>query len=238
MGKCSFLSFVTEIFVLSFYRLDLGNGKNLDLEQCRRSKLRKQCIKYLGPVCTSANWIYYSLFNHCSWRWLYWFVLHYFKSRACSWFSDLLACLNIFLNQQERENYEYIVCEGKIIHKQSGYFLHTNKDSEDAKWIFVMSTSKKLYAGKVTIQTKLLFLISSFLVYIHALLYWYVVMTFQKKKGLFHHSSFLAGGATLAAGRLEAEHGILKVKLRSQVAWLNWEKAYLKWESKGYPFII
>jgi hypothetical protein len=33
----------------------------------------------------------------------------------------------------------------------------------------------------------------------------------QKRKGLFHHSSFLAGGATLAAGRLEAEGGKLKV---------------------------
>lgn len=112
-----------------FYWLDLGNGKNIDLEQCPRSKLRKQCIKYLGP--------------------------------------------------QEREHYEFIVCEGKIIHKQSGDLLHTKEDSKDAKWIFVMSTSKKLYAGK-------------------------------KKKGLFHHSSFLAGGATLAAGRLEVEHGVLK----------------------------
>ncbi|KAE9590053.1 hypothetical protein Lal_00037749 [Lupinus albus] len=112
-----------------FYWLDLGNGKNLDLENCPRSKLRKQCIKYLGP--------------------------------------------------QEREHYEYIVCEGKITHKHSGDVLHTKEGSEDAKWIFVMSTSKKLYAGK-------------------------------KKKGSFHHSSFLAGGATLAAGRLEAEQGILK----------------------------
>ena len=33
----------------------------------------------------------------------------------------------------------------------------------------------------------------------------------QKKKGMFHHSSFLAGGATLAAGRLETEDGVLKV---------------------------
>ncbi|CAI8596236.1 unnamed protein product [Vicia faba] len=116
------------IFVPSGW-LDLGNGKTLDLERCSRSKLRKQCIKYLGP--------------------------------------------------QERENYEYVVCDGKIINNQSGDFLHTKKDSEDAKWIFVMSTEKKLYAGK-------------------------------KKKGLFHHSSFLAGGATLAAGRLEAEDGVLK----------------------------
>ncbi|XP_020212578.1 IQ domain-containing protein IQM3 isoform X2 [Cajanus cajan] len=112
-----------------FYWLDLGNGKNLDLEECPRSKLQKQCIKYLGP--------------------------------------------------QEREQYEYIVREGKIINKQYGDLLDTNENSDDAKWIFVMSTSKKLYAGK-------------------------------KKKGLFHHSSFLAGGVTLAAGRLVAEQGILK----------------------------
>nr|XP_025634958.1 IQ domain-containing protein IQM3-like isoform X4 [Arachis hypogaea]XP_025663281.1 IQ domain-containing protein IQM3-like isoform X4 [Arachis hypogaea] len=82
-----------------FYWLDLGNGKNIDLEQCPRSKLRKQCIKYLGP--------------------------------------------------QEREHYEYIVCDGQIIHKQTGDFLHTYEDTEVAKWIFVMSTSKKLYAGKI-----------------------------------------------------------------------------------------
>eukprot|EP00268_Persea_americana_P029513 TRINITY_DN28568_c0_g1_i3.p1 TRINITY_DN28568_c0_g1~~TRINITY_DN28568_c0_g1_i3.p1 ORF type:complete len:251 (-),score=55.75 TRINITY_DN28568_c0_g1_i3:222-974(-) len=32
----------------------------------------------------------------------------------------------------------------------------------------------------------------------------------QKRKGIFHHSSFLAGGATLAAGRFIAENGVLK----------------------------
>ncbi|XP_028782334.1 IQ domain-containing protein IQM3 [Neltuma alba] len=112
-----------------FYWLDIGGGKNFDHPDCPRSKLQKQCIKYLGP--------------------------------------------------QERKHYEYIVEEGKIVHSPSGDLLHTKKDSENAKWIFVMSTSKKLYAG-------------------------------EKKKGSFHHSSFLAGGATLAAGRLVAEHGILK----------------------------
>ena len=33
-----------------------------------------------------------------------------------------------------------------------------------------------------------------------------------KKKGTFQHSSFLAGGATLSAGRLVVEDGILKVE--------------------------
>lgn len=37
----------------------------------------------------------------------------------------------------------------------------------------------------------------------------------QKKKGLFQHSSFLAGGAATAAGRLVAHDGILKVPLTS-----------------------
>ena len=34
-------------------RLDLGAGKEIDLKECPRSKLRQQCIKYLGPVSTS-----------------------------------------------------------------------------------------------------------------------------------------------------------------------------------------
>ncbi|XP_010683780.2 IQ domain-containing protein IQM3 [Beta vulgaris subsp. vulgaris] len=112
-----------------FYWLDVGDGKDIDLKVCPRSKLRVQCIKYLGP--------------------------------------------------QERDYYEYIFSEGKIIHKLYGDLLDTRKASEVTKWIFVMSTCKKLYVG-------------------------------EKKKGRFHHSSFLAGGATLAAGRLIVEHGILK----------------------------
>lgn len=112
-----------------FYWLDIGDGKELDLKECPRSKLREQCIKYLGP--------------------------------------------------QEREHYEYGLVEGKIVHKRTKQLLDTSKGMPGAKWIFVMSTSKKFYAG-------------------------------EKKKGIFHHSSFLAGGATLAAGRLSAENGILK----------------------------
>ncbi|KAL2533565.1 IQ calmodulin-binding motif family protein [Abeliophyllum distichum] len=112
-----------------FYWLDLGDGKEVDLEECPRSKLRQQCIKYLGP--------------------------------------------------QEREYYEYVVVHGKILHKQTGIPLDTNNGSPGLKWIFVMSTSKSLYSG-------------------------------EKKKGYFHHSSFLAGGTTLAAGRLIVEDGVLK----------------------------
>ncbi|KAI3923123.1 hypothetical protein MKX01_014506 [Papaver californicum] len=112
-----------------FYWLDIGDGRDVDLKECPRSKLRQQCIKYLGP--------------------------------------------------QEREHYEYVINEGTIHHKLSGEHMDTSIGSEGAKWIFVMSTFKKIYAG-------------------------------EKKKGCFHHSSFLAGGTTLAAGRLVAENGELK----------------------------
>ncbi|MCL7050869.1 hypothetical protein MKW94_003577 [Papaver nudicaule] len=112
-----------------FYWLDIGDGKDFEDKECPRSKLRQQCIQYLGP--------------------------------------------------HEREQYEYVITGGIIVHKLSGELMDTCLGSEGAKWIFVMSTSKKLYAG-------------------------------EKKKGCFHHSSFLAGGTTLAAGRLTAENGKLK----------------------------
>lgn len=55
----------------------------------------------------------------------------------------------MYLFQQEREHYEYVPIEGKIVHKQTGELLDTDKGSVGAKWIFVMSTSRRLYAGKV-----------------------------------------------------------------------------------------
>ncbi|GMJ07135.1 hypothetical protein like AT3G13600 [Hibiscus trionum] len=112
-----------------FYWLDIGEGKEVNLEKCPRSKLQQQCIKYLGPM--------------------------------------------------ERKPYEVIVVDGKFIYKQTGKLLHATEDNSSAKWIFVLSTSKILYVG-------------------------------VKKKGTFQHSSFLAGGATIAAGRLVVDSGVLK----------------------------
>lgn len=80
----------------------------------------------------------------------------------------------------ERKAYEVVVEDGKLFYKQTGELLDTTGEPKDAKWIFVLSTSKALYVGK-------------------------------KKKGTFQHSSFLAGGAASAAGRLVIENGTLKV---------------------------
>ncbi|CAI9101022.1 OLC1v1038243C1 [Oldenlandia corymbosa var. corymbosa] len=112
-----------------FYWLDIGEGREVNLERCPRPKLQQQCIKYLGPI--------------------------------------------------ERKAYEVIIEDGKFMYKQSGQLLDTRGGPEDAKWIFVLSVSKVLYVG-------------------------------MKKKGTFQHSSFLAGGATLSAGRLVVKDGILK----------------------------
>ncbi|KAK3210458.1 hypothetical protein Dsin_015164 [Dipteronia sinensis] len=118
--------FLSESSQPFFYWLDVGDGKEVNLEKCKRIVLQRQCIQYLGP--------------------------------------------------KEREAFEVIVIDGKLIYKQSGVEVET---IEGSKLIFVLSTTRTLYVG-------------------------------QKKKGLFQHSSFLAGGATTAAGRLVAHKGILE----------------------------
>ncbi|ESW10707.1 hypothetical protein PHAVU_009G231000 [Phaseolus vulgaris] len=109
-----------------FYWLDVGDGKEINLEKCPRAILQRQCIKYLGP--------------------------------------------------KEREEYEVIVKEGKLVYREDGRFVDTDGKS---KWIFVLSTTRSLYVGR-------------------------------KQKGSFQHSSFLAGAATTAAGRLVAQQGVLE----------------------------
>ncbi|XVE70622.1 hypothetical protein DITRI_Ditri10aG0086100 [Diplodiscus trichospermus] len=109
-----------------FYWLDVGDGKEVNLDKCPRKKLQQQCITYLGP--------------------------------------------------KERDEYEVIVDNGRLVFRQSGLPVDTTGQS---KWIFVLSTTRALYVGK-------------------------------KEKGKFQHSSFLAGGATTAAGRLVARDGVLE----------------------------
>ncbi|KAK9664644.1 hypothetical protein RND81_14G058000 [Saponaria officinalis] len=83
-----------------------------------------------------------------------------------------------YLDSAERDAYEVIVEEGKLVFKANKKAVDTTEETKGAKWIFVLSVTKTLYVG-------------------------------QKIKGNFQHSSFLAGGATLSAGRLVAENGSL-----------------------------
>ncbi|KAI3985093.1 hypothetical protein MKX01_027179 [Papaver californicum] len=90
-----------------FYWLDIGDGKEVNLNDFPRSKLRSNA-----------------------------------------------------LNIWDLEHYKYKIVEGKIVHRKSNQVLDTTKGSNISKWIFVLSTSKKLYAGK---KTKGAFHHSSFL---------------------------------------------------------------------------
>jgi hypothetical protein len=38
-------------------RLDVGDGKDVDLPECPRTLLKKQCIRYLGPVRNVLLWM-------------------------------------------------------------------------------------------------------------------------------------------------------------------------------------
>ncbi|KAF3450586.1 hypothetical protein FNV43_RR06675 [Rhamnella rubrinervis] len=109
-----------------FYWLDIGEGKEVNLEKCSRTDLQHQCITYLGP--------------------------------------------------KERKAYEVFVESGKLVYRQSGLLVDT---PEGTKWIFVLSTTRCMYVG-------------------------------EKKKGLFQHSSFVAGGAIITAGRLVVNNGVLQ----------------------------
>ena len=55
----------------------------------------------------------------------------------------------IFFLQKEREDYEVIIEDGKLMYKKSGELLDSTGDSSESKWIFVLSTSKNLYVGQV-----------------------------------------------------------------------------------------
>nr|XP_018675112.1 PREDICTED: IQ domain-containing protein IQM3-like isoform X1 [Musa acuminata subsp. malaccensis] len=156
-----------------FYWLDIGDGRDLDLIDRPRSLLRKQCVKYLGPITNGKDASpileddIHNLLKNCK------------DASPLDGKHNNQVSKSQLLAEQEREQYEYIPLDGKIVHKLSGVLLDTTSGTKETKWIFVMSTSRRLYAG-------------------------------QKKKGIFHHSSFLAGGATIAAGRFTAENGILK----------------------------
>ncbi|MCD7446793.1 IQ domain-containing protein iqm6 [Datura stramonium] len=97
--------------------------------------------------------------------------------------SDLQSQCIKYLGPKEREAYEVILKNGKLIYKKSGVCVDT---IEGTKWMFVLSTSRTLYVG-------------------------------QKQTHFFHHSSFLAGGASLSSGRLVVSEGDLEQKLLSLI---------------------
>ena len=93
----------------------------------------------------------------------------------------------------------------KPIYQYIVVYLQTERDAFEA----VVRNGKFVYkqSGKLLDTTggpkdaKWIFVLSAFK----------ALYVGQKNKGNFQHSSFLAGGATLSAGRLVVEDGVLKV---------------------------
>lgn len=54
--------------------------------------------------------------------------------------------------QKEREAYEVVVEGGKLLYRQNQTLVNT---VEGSKWIFVLSTSRKLYVGQVSAARRL-----------------------------------------------------------------------------------
>ncbi|RLN15957.1 IQ domain-containing protein IQM6-like [Panicum miliaceum] len=127
---------------------------------------------------------YYQHWLHCESKqpFFYWLDIGEGKEvnmeGQCPRWKLLQQCIR-YLGPKEREIYEVVVEDGKMMYRLSRKIVDTFEGPRNAKWIFVLSTTRILYIG-------------------------------TKSKGTFQHSSFLAGGATSAAGRLVVENGILK----------------------------
>lgn len=78
------------------------------------------------------------------------FEFNVFRNRV------LLTFFHVSVSQIEREHYEYEVVDGKFLHKLSGKPLDTNQGSGGSKWIFVMSTFKRLYIGEVSSKSQII----------------------------------------------------------------------------------
>lgn len=103
----------------------------MNLPKCPRVELQSQCIQYLGPVSE----IFLRKHTPSVQR----------KLDVLLFYSVQSNTLVYLVRQKEREGYEVIVEEGKLVFKKSGMLLNTN---EDSKWIFVLSTYRSLYVGQ------------------------------------------------------------------------------------------
>ncbi|KAK3157547.1 hypothetical protein QOZ80_2AG0124150 [Eleusine coracana subsp. coracana] len=127
---------------------------------------------------------YYHRWLHCQSKQLFFYWLDVGEGKDvsldehCPRWKLHKQCIK-YLGPKEREAYEVIVEDARLMYKLSRQIVDTTGSDKGIKWIFVLSTCKNLYIG-------------------------------QKQKGVFQHSSFLAGGATSAAGRLVVDDGILK----------------------------
>ncbi|MED6208895.1 IQ domain-containing protein iqm6 [Stylosanthes scabra] len=157
-------------------------GKGLSKDERARKLALQHWLEAIDPRHRYGHNLqfYYIKWLHCeSYQpFFYWLDVGEGKEvsdERCSRSKLQQQCIK-YLGPEERKLYEVAIEDGRLFYKKTEESINTTRD---AKWIFVLSTSKTLYIG-------------------------------QKNKGTFQHSSFLAGGATLSAGRLVVDDGVIK----------------------------
>ncbi|KAK6941974.1 hypothetical protein RJ641_027351 [Dillenia turbinata] len=161
-------------------------GKGLSKDEKARKLALKHWLEAIDPRHRYGHNLqfYYATWLHCESKqpFFYWLDVGEGKEvnlvDRCPRSKLQQQCIK-YLGPTERKAYEVLVENRKFFYKQTMEVIDTTGGPTDAKWIFVLSTSKTLYVA-------------------------------QKRKGTFQHSSFLAGGATLSAGRVVIEQGVLK----------------------------
>lgn len=114
-------------------RLDVGEGKDLDLKKCPRSELRQQCIRYLGPVGASVLVIVFDYCLLCAIHLFSFMTFKFYPILCLSWYAIFFTlywisfCLLVVV-VVEFSTREYItsmlLLMGKLFtHKPESYWI-------------------------------------------------------------------------------------------------------------------
>ncbi|XP_058781651.1 IQ domain-containing protein IQM2-like [Vicia villosa] len=130
-----------------FYWLDIGEGKEINLDKCSRAKLQQQCIKYLGPmermcyeVVVEDGKLLYKQSGE---------VLHTIKEGSRSkWIFVLSTSKNLYVGQKKKGSFQHssflaggaASCAGRLVVEhgvliavwpQSGHYRPTEENFKE-----------------------------------------------------------------------------------------------------------
>ena len=124
---------------------------------------------------------------------------------------------HIYIMQKERQDYEVLIEDCMFLFKKSRRIIDTSDEREmQRESLFLAHLRACCWSGKCSVMhipsyTQPYNMTNHRIEMSARCLTMLRCCKLQKKKGKFQHSSFLAGGATSAAGRLVVENGTLKV---------------------------
>lgn len=120
------------LVAFTLHRLDIGDGKDVDLKDCPISKLRQQCIKYLGPVCsyTVHIQIVFTLTLHMV-------VMHYVKYRmkwSCYSNPHIVVCPACWISKRGNIMNTLLSMGGLFTKRLEIFWIHSMEASIYSLW--------------------------------------------------------------------------------------------------------